>query len=421
RDSRVNMSPRRVVFALVLVVQLFALLPLISRPIASGQTRRPGGVRAPRTGGTMDEGLQIRLSEGAEQAERPAPLTSAVARALNEGDTRNLLSRLQPLKAGADDERDFALRDRSLPPPRTGKTIEASFPPPGRPDAPDTASTRTLEVLRYSPEGDVPLAPQLSVTFSQPMVAVTSHDDAVGGGVPVRISPEPPGKWRWVGTKTLLFDPDVRFPMATEYAVEVPQGTKSATGASLSTAKAWKFVTPAPQVKVSYPNEGTQRRDALMYVEFDQRVDPAAVLQTIHVRAARTESKTRLATREEIDGDPNVSRLASKAEKDRWLAFRVVDPLPADSPVTVAIGPGTPSREGPRKTTAEQTFAFRTFGPLRVTGQECGYQKNCSPFDPWTISFSNALDVEAFDKAQVRVDPEVPGLKTEVYGPSVVL
>src|SRR6185436_2909070 len=126
----------------------------------------------------------------------------------------NLLSRLQPLKAGADDERDFALRDRSLPPPRTGKTIQASFPPPLRPDVPDTGSTGPLEVLRYSPEGDVPLAPQLSVTFSQPMVAVTSHDDSLAGGVPVKLRPEPAGRWRWVGARTLLFDPNVRFPMA---------------------------------------------------------------------------------------------------------------------------------------------------------------------------------------------------------------
>ncbi|HEV8482540.1 MAG TPA: Ig-like domain-containing protein, partial [Blastocatellia bacterium] len=415
------MSLKRVVCALVLVVQSFALLPLISRPTANGQIRRPGGVRAPRMGSTMADGLQIRLSEGAEQAERGVRIAPAVARALTESDTRNLLSRLQPIKADAEDEKDFALRDRSLPPPRTGKTIQASFPPPDRSDVPDLASTAPLELLRYSPEGDVPLAPQLSVTFSQPMVAVTSHDDSIAGGVPVKLRPEPPGKWRWVGTRTLVFDPDVRFPMATEYTVEVSRAAKSATGASLAAAKTWKFVTPPPQVKSSYPTDGTQRRDTLMYVEFDQRVDPAAVLQTIHVRAGRTESKARLATREEIDADPNISLLASKAEKDRWLVFRAVDPLPADSTVTVAVGPGTPSSEGPRKTTSEQTFAFRTFGPLRVTRHECGYQQSCSPFDQWSISFSNSLDLEAFDKSQVRVDPEVPGLKTEVYGSNLVM
>ena len=77
-------------------------------------------------------------------------------------------------------------------------------------------------MLRHSAEGEVPLAPPLSVTFSQPMVAVTSHADLAAVARPVRLSPEPPGQWRWVGTKTLIFEPTGRFPMATDYRVEVP-------------------------------------------------------------------------------------------------------------------------------------------------------------------------------------------------------
>ena len=103
------------------------------------------------------------------------------------------------------------------------------------------------------PEGDVPLAPQLSVTFSQPMVAVTSHDDLAASAVPVRLDPQPPGQWRWVGTKTLLFEPTARFPMATEYRVEVPAGTRSATGGTLATAVRWTFATPPPVLDGRHP------------------------------------------------------------------------------------------------------------------------------------------------------------------------
>ena len=41
----------------------------------------------------------------------------------------------------------------------------------------------------------VPLAPELSVTFSQPMVAVTSQSDAAAT-TPVKLTPTPKGKWR---------------------------------------------------------------------------------------------------------------------------------------------------------------------------------------------------------------------------------
>ena len=215
------MPLKRFVCVLVLFVQTLGLLPLISRPTAGGQTRRPGRVQAPQTGSTMPRGLQVRLSEGAEQSENAVRITPARATALTERDTQNLLSRLQPIKGETEDEKEFALVER--------------------------------------------------------------------------------------------------------------------------------------------------------------------------------------------------------AEKDRWLAFRTVDPLPADPTVTVAIGPGTPSTEGPRKTASEQKYSFRTFGRLRVTGQECGYQKSCSPYDQWTITFSNPLDLEAFDKSQVRVEPEVPGLKIEVNGESLEL
>src|SRR5205807_5584169 len=139
---------------------------------------------------------------------------------------------------------------------------------------------KDLEVLRWSPEGDVPVAPQLSITFSQPMVAVTSQTDAAAT-VPVTLTPTPKGKWRWIGTRTLLFDPDVRFPQATTYTVEIPKGTKSATGNVLPEAKRFTFTTPAPRVLSQWPDAGPTRLDVPMFVLFDQKIDRAAVLATI--------------------------------------------------------------------------------------------------------------------------------------------
>ena len=44
---------------------------------------------------------------------------------------------------------------------------------------------------------------------------------------PAELRPLPPGgRWRWVGTKTLLFEVEPRLPMATEYSVTVPAGTR---------------------------------------------------------------------------------------------------------------------------------------------------------------------------------------------------
>lgn len=216
-----------------------------------------------------EEGLQFRLREGTTQPDQRPITKLAPATVLSDRETEAVLKRLPPIKSEPSDETDFAKRAQSLPPPRTGITVMQPFPATTEMVAPDATAAGPLEVVRYSPEGDVPIAANLSVTFSQPMVAITSQAEAARS-VPVKLEPETPGKWRWIGTKTLLFEPDVRFPMATQYSVTVPPGIKSAIGGTLSNAKSWTFTTPAPTVKKTYPEaDMPQTLDALMFVELD--------------------------------------------------------------------------------------------------------------------------------------------------------
>ncbi|MGH9766994.1 MAG: hypothetical protein ACREAB_06105, partial [Blastocatellia bacterium] len=188
-------SPTRLFTLLCLAVLLF---PFAISSDASGQRRRPI-VRA----SGESSGLAFRLSEAQDEAQSQAgrQIARPATEPLSDEATQNLLKRLPPIKVEGDDEKDFALRDRSLPAPRTGQTISESFPPASGANRPEQAASGPLEILRASPEGDVPIAPHLSVTFSQPMVAVTSNEDLSAAQVPVKLSPQPQGKWRWLGTK----------------------------------------------------------------------------------------------------------------------------------------------------------------------------------------------------------------------------
>ena len=378
--------------------------------------RKPPKPPAPTGGGSnVGEGLRFRLGEGSEEQGPAARATRAPAAPLGEAETEAVLRRLPPLPAEPD-ERDFALREGSLPPPRTGKTITDAFPPPVSPPAPEAAEAGPLRVLRHAPAGDVPLAPSLSVTFSQPMVAVSSHDQAAREGRPLALSPEPPGRWRWVGTRTLLFEPEKRFPMATDYRAEVPAGTRSALGGVLARAESWTFSTPAPRLTSSYPRGGPVRRAALLFAGFDQKLDPQEVLATVRVQGA---SRLRLATEAEIAADAAVSPLVKAAEPGRYVVFRAEEPLPADTEIKVSVGPGTPSAEGPKRTTAAQSWSFRTYGPMRVKGHRCGWNDQCPPFTPWNVELTNPVDAKAFRKEMVRVEPALPGMKVDVYGQSL--
>lgn len=423
--------PRRFVSLLLLCCFGVSVAPHPSIAISTAKPRAVTDSSKTTQESDDDEGLRFRLSEGANETTQPdvRPVTKpGPARVLSNAETEAVLKRLPPIKPDTSDERDFAWRKQSLPPPRTGITVMRPFPAANGIAAPGPATAETLEVVRYSPEGDVPIASNLSVTFSQPMIPVSSQEEAAKY-VPVKLTPEPPGRWRWIGTKTLLFEPAGHFPMATQYSVSVPGGTKSANGGTLNTAKNWTFTTPPPTVKTTYPDAKTpQPLDALMFVELDQRIDPAAVLKTIKVFAGNDQLPVRLATSEEIERDRNVKELAQNAQKDRWLALRATgakgdtrSALPSNSQITVTMGPGTPSLEGSRTTGTKHEFRFSTFGPLDITSTSCGHNNECNPYQEWRIEFNNDLDAAAFKESQVLIEPASDELQPSVRGRNLII
>ncbi len=367
----------------------------------------------------LPDGLQFRLSEGEEGAEKREKQPLAQTNPLSDGDTNALLKRLPEIKPEQDDQKDFNKRLGTLPAPKTGKTIPVKFPADSQvnPNITDQAKL-PLEVLRYSPEGEVPLAPDLSVTFSQPMVAVTAQEEAARIQ-PVELSPQVEGKWRWLGTKTLMFDTTKRFPMATKFTARIAAGTRSATGQVLQKDVTWTFTTPPPKVETFVPQNQVTRRDPLMFVAFDQQVNAEAVLSAMQITAGGKPVKVRLATQAEIDADGSISYYAKQAQPGRWLAFRAVtgegataEALPGDSSIYINFPKGTPSAEGPLTTAKDQTYSFNTYGAMRYVAGYCSYMgsKTCTPSDAWYMQFTNPIDTSSFDKSQIRIDPPVEGL-----------
>lgn len=371
------------------------------------------------------DGLRFRLSEGKETIEaRPPSNPAAAATTLSEVETRKLLARLPALKPEASDTLNFKLRERSLPPPRAGATIQAAFTLANSDATPAHIVTNApLEVTRFAPEGEVELTPNLSVTFSQPMVAVSSQAEAAVN-LPVKLTPQPQGKWRWLGTQTLMFQPDAeggRLPMATSYVVTILAGTKSALGNTLRETKTFTFATPPLRLKSSYPEGESKPRDAVMFLEFDQRIEPGRVLELLTLQPANPDTRLRLASPEEIAADTSINDLVKRAPEGRWMVLRATDSngatkdvLPSDTLIKVVIPPGTPSAEGARTTVAEQSFTFKTYGPMRIVDTQCG-NKHCSPFDYFSITFSNQLDTETFQSAHVKITPEIPDVKINLY------
>jgi uncharacterized protein YfaS (alpha-2-macroglobulin family) len=364
-------------------------------------------------------GLTFRLSEGAAGAETRQVQPAATADPISDAESGKVLGRLPAIKSDPNDQTEFAKRIGTLPAPKTGNKIPVKFPADDQRGLPTNDSAKQpLQVVRYTPEGEVPLAPDLSVTFSHPMVAVTSQEGAAKYA-PVEMSPNVEGRWRWLGTKTLMFDTDKRFPMATRFTVRIPAGTKSATGQALQKDVTWSFATPAPKVEQFIPSGQTTRRNALMFLRFDQAINPEAVIKTISVTGGR-KLPVRLATQAEVDADPQISYASKQSQPGRWMAFRAIEPnggtenaLPGASGISVTVEKGTPSAEGPLTTPAGQNFGFSTYGPFKFNRGYCGWQNNktCSPFESWVMEFNNSIDPSKFNKELVKIEPAVEGLR----------
>lgn len=362
--------------------------------------------------------MDITLSQGSDSptAQEQEAVPVAEGRPLSPQEREAVLRRLPPLLHEARDEEDFRLPPETLPAPRPGVTVDLPFPPPEEAEPGLSPEAGPLQVLRFSPEGEVDTAPFLSITFNQPMVPLTAHDELAARDVPVRISPAPEGSWRWVGTRTLVFQPAFRFPKATTYAVEIPAGTRSVVDGALEETLRWTFTLPPPRLATSHPGGGPHVRQPLLFAAFDQHIDPPAVLETVRMRAAGRDFALVLATEDEIQADSTVAPLAESATEGYWLAFRPTELLPADATVTVDVGPGTPSAEGSRRTENVQSFSFTTYGPLRVTESRCSWQGDCRPGMAWTIVFTNPLDEESVQESLVDIQPPLPGVRFAFFG-----
>ena len=268
-------------------------------------------------------------------------------------------------------------------------------------------------MLRYSPEGDVGLAPFVNVTFNQPMVPLTSLETLDAEDTPVTLTPALPGTWQWVSPQTLRFEFDSeavdRLPMATEFTAVIPATTQSATGNTLAAPVSWTFSTPPVQMVNSYPNYEPQPVEPVIFIAFDQLIEQTAVLNTIQVNANGSSHAMRLATSAEIEADEHVSRLVENTRDGYWLALHPQQPFPADASIDVIIGPGTPSAEGPLTTTEAQSFNFSTYAPFRIDESRCGWDE-CYPLTPFEIIFNNPIDLNTFSETMVQVEPELAGL-----------
>jgi len=314
--------------------------------------------------------LELELREVTEDGERlPRPAFSPLAAAAVE----ELLASLEPLP-------------RPSPSPTA---VAKGSPPPVALRTPPVPPEPSPGPVRFFPEGDVKFADRVAVSFGAPVAPL-------GAAPPTdwKITPDVPGSWRWLGTRTLLFEPkDERFAMATEYAVAGPD-------------KKWRFSIPPPELETPSPTGPGQELTPTITLVFNQRVKPLEVLKFLSLREDVRAYPLRLLSPAET------AELEPEEVPGTRVAVKPEQPLPSAREFKLYLKEGLPSAEGPLTKPTTTFFAFRTYDPLKLTKQYIDDRTE------WSFIFNNPLDSER--PAQVKVEPELPGLRVQT-GPESVM
>ncbi len=368
------------------------------------------------------KGLQFRIRESSAKPAKESAKPPIKIESLSEREANAIFRRLPPMPSETSEDNDFKMRSDSLKPPKTGKIIPLKFSADENQKPPDVSQTTNekLQVERFSPSGNVPIVSDLSVTFSQPMVAVSSQTNA-SETVPVVLTPEVRGNWRWLGANTLIFDAEKRFPMATRFTAKISKGTKSAIGGVLEKDISWTFTTPPPKVEKFSPEdkpEGILPEYVIMAAKFNQEIDEKEILPKIKVFADGKQVPIKSVT-DDIDNSFEEIKSLGEVKPKTWLAFRTVDLLPKNADVKVVFEKDLPSAEGMLTSETDQNFKFKTLTPFKFVNSYCGYNENkidCDPSDDLHLEFNRPFSQEKFDKSLVKIEPAIENAIIETVG-----
>lgn len=404
-----------------------------------GDRIKGDGDAAPGAGGKplaqpATPGVYFSLSPADGAAATAEPAQTVAGEPLAQAALQRRLADLPDLDAEGPLQTAFRFREGPKPPAIPGETKPQAFPPPAEKAGPPPESLPAeLTVLRYGPEGDQPSVPRLSVTFSRPMVPLTSIAQLAAKELPVTLEPQPAGQWRWLGTRTLVFEPEGgRLPKATRYRVTVGAGVADVDGKALAKAVGWDLVLPTLDIEESWPalDETAADLEPLILLRFNQKVSAEALLAgKLTLEAGGKSFALREATAEEREADAAVMARVEGAPAGSWLALKPERALPKDSEVKLLLAADAPSAEGPLTRGEAVQRSFRTYGPLAADSLACwgadedvevagdaAAIKGCEPANSnFMIQFNNALDRGAIDLSEVTVEPPLNGQRVTLF------
>jgi len=121
---------------------------------------------------------------------------------------------------------------------------------------------------------------EITIIFNRPMVPLTTLDELLDEAIPVEITPETEGRFKWIGTRTLQFIPENQLIASANYTVSVKNGFQSMDGLQITSLK-HNFKTRP--LRYDFVESGALLYNQPLRVKFNQSVDLDRMLSGITV------------------------------------------------------------------------------------------------------------------------------------------
>jgi uncharacterized protein YfaS (alpha-2-macroglobulin family) len=260
---------------------------------------------------------------------------------------------------------------------------------------------------------------RLTLVFDRPMIPLTQVQgkaaEARLANWPVTISPAIDGRWRWLGTTSIVYEPEEEFLAATRYTVNVPAGIKTVNDDITEEDFTWSFETPRPQATYvrSAADHGRYGPNSEILIEFNLPMDLGSVnehvtLTRIGEPGAEAVAPLSLGEGDLPDGSEQV-RIKSaryhveenddeKETREDVIVIEANSSLDFNSQYQVTIREDIRSTAGSLGSIRDFNSSFQSAGDLVVSSADYNYYR--LEFD-----FSNPIDGETLKK-NISISPE---------------
>lgn len=311
-------------------------------------------------------------------------------------------------------------------------------------------STKTLEIIKITPEGDdVPAAKQIVVQFNRPVVPIGKMERA-SSEIPIIIAPALSCEWRWINTSALACNLSDKEPLqsSTHYTVEVKPGIKAEDGTTIEKAYEHSFITERADIRYKEFQQWKSPSLPVVRLVFNQPVDQQSVAEHVYMDVGEPAKRVAVLVSSDPDdhdqptfmpipgekgalvfkktapqkSDDDLHKSGGREARRIWLV-QPANELGLDQHIVVKLEAGLVSALGPEKSIATNDIVqLDTYPEFKFLGIRCtnnageilvfepGQSTNgkCNPMQTVNLSFSAPVERDKMGK-MLAFNPPVGG------------